>query len=57
MTRVVAAFTSGLISIKPRNNRADPKITVIAHYVNHGLGMTLSETFLTIENYVKSYPI
>ena len=37
----IAAFTSGLITSRIRPKRPDPKITVIAQYVNHGLGTVL----------------
>jgi len=39
--RILAAFTSGLITARTQPKRNSPKITVIAQYVNHGLGTVL----------------
>jgi len=39
--RIIAAFTSGLITARSQPKRDKPEITVIAQYVNHGLGTVL----------------
>jgi len=39
--RIAAAFSSGLITARYQPKRREPKITVIAQYVNHGLSAVL----------------
>ena len=56
MTRVVSAYTSGLISIKPTIQRERPKITVVAHYVNHGMNSVLSENIFNNRQLCKIIP-
>ena len=40
-TRIIAAFTSGLIALIPRPKHHEPEITIVANYVNHGLGTVM----------------
>lgn len=56
LTQTIAAYVSGIISIKPELKKRDPLITIVAQYVNHGMDKVLSENIFNNRQLRKIIP-